>query len=172
MIRRPFTTAQLLTNVLFDLATRLEYFQLLRREAQLIHAQNGGEWTLESMGQLKKIDSFIKESQRRCTAAAITFHRKTLKAIILSEGTYLPANDYYLFSPSAAISSDPSTYEIPEEFDGLCLDKLQQRTSEDDMRYQLTSSSTQMHFGLGRHVCPGRWLASYEIKLTVITLLS
>lgn len=29
-----------------------------------------------------------------------------------------------------------------------------------------------MHFGLGRHVCPGRWLASYEIKLIVITLLS
>jgi cytochrome P450 len=86
MIRRPFTTAQLLTNVLFDLATRLEYVQLLRREAQLIHAQNGGEWTLESMGQLKKIDSFIKESQRHFTAAAITFHRKTLKRLFCLRG--------------------------------------------------------------------------------------
>jgi cytochrome P450 len=157
MMRRAFTTAQLLTNVLFHLAASLEYVQLLPQEAQLVHAQTGGESSVESMGQLKKIDSFIKESQRHFTAAAITFHRKRLSAIILSEGTYLPANTCYLFSPSAAISGDPSTYEIPEEFDSLRLDMLQQRTPENDMRYQLTStSSTQMHFGLGRHVCPGR----------------
>ena len=167
------TTTMTLTNVLYDLAAHPEYAEVLREEIQCISAEEpSGILRKKTMPKLRKLDSFIKESQRRCTAAAITFHRKTLKAIILSEGTYLPANDYYLFSPSAAISGDPSTYEIPEEFDGLCLDKLQQRTSEDDMRYQLTSSSTQMHFGLGRHVCPGRWLASYEIKLTVITLLS
>jgi cytochrome P450 len=29
-----------------------------------------------------------------------------------------------------------------------------------------------MHFGLGRHACPGRFLAGYEIKLVLATLLT
>lgn len=166
------TTAQLLTNVLFDLAARPEYIQLLRAEAQDVLTQNGGEWTLESMAQLKKMDSFMKESQRHFTATVISFHRKTLKPITLSDGTYLPVNTY-LFSPSTAISADPSVYENPDEFDGLRFYKMRQRTLEDDMRYQLISTgNTQMHFGLGRHACPGRWFASYEIKLILITLMS
>lgn len=164
--------SRLLTNVLFDLAARPEYVELLREEAQDVLKLNGGEWTLESMGQLRKMDSFIKESQRYFSATVITFQRKTLKPITLSDGTYLPANTY-LFSPSTAISGDPSVYENPDEFDGLRFYKMRQNTPEDDMRYQLISTgSTQMHFGIGRHACPGRWFASYEIKLILGTLLS
>jgi cytochrome P450 len=114
------------------------------------------------MGIQKKMDSVMKESQGHFTAAAITFYRKTLKPNTLSDGTHLPVNTY-LFSPSAAISGDPSVYERPEEFDGLGFYKLRQRSPKGDMRYQLTStSSTPMNFGLGRHVCPGRWLTGYD----------
>ncbi|KAE9363515.1 cytochrome P450 [Stipitochalara longipes BDJ] len=166
------TTAQLLTNVLFDLAARPKYIELLREEAQNVLTQNGSEWTLESMSQLKKMDSFMKESQRHFTATVITFQRKTLRAITLSDGTYLPANTY-LFSPATAISADPSVYENPNEFDGLRFYKKRQHNPEDDMKYQLISTAnTQMHFGIGRHACPGRWFASYEIKLILITLMS
>ena len=28
-----------------------------------------------------------------------------------------------------------------------------------------------MHFGIGKHSCPGRWFASYEIKLNLAALL-
>jgi ent-kaurene oxidase len=166
------TTAQLLTNVLFDLAARPDYVKILREEAEDVFEQNNGEWTLESMGQLRKMDSFIKESQRYFSATVITFQRKTLKPLTLSDGTYLPANTY-LFSPSTAISGDPSVYKDPNMFDGLRFYKLRQHTPEDDMRYQLISTgSTQMHFGIGRHACPGRWFASHEIKLILVTLLS
>ena len=166
------TTAQLLTNVLFDLAARPEYIELLREETQKVFQQNKGEWNVESMGQLKKMDSFMKESQRHFTATVITFQRKTLQAITLSDGTYLPANTYF-FSPSTAISADTAVYENPEEFDGLRFYNKRQQNPGDDMKYQLISTAnTQMHFGLGRHACPGRWFASYEIKLILIILLS
>jgi len=29
-----------------------------------------------------------------------------------------------------------------------------------------------MHFGIGRHACPGRWFASHEIKLILAAFLS
>jgi hypothetical protein len=167
-----YGASSLLTNALYNLAAYPEYVSVLREEAQQIFCQNGGQWTLESMGQLKKMDSFLKESQRHFTATVISFQRKTLKPITLSDGTYLPANTY-LFSPSTAISADPSVYRNPDEFDGLRFYKMRQRTPEDDMRYQLISTgNTQMHFGIGRHACPGRWFASHEIKLILAAFLS
>jgi hypothetical protein len=52
-----------------------------------------------------------------------------------------------------------NVYENPEEFDVRGFYKLRQRTPEDDMRYQLTStSSTQMHF-VTRSACASRELA-------------
>jgi len=58
------STSHLLTNVIFNLATWPEYVPLLRQEIEDVFAEAGGEWTLDSMGQLKKLDSFMKESLR------------------------------------------------------------------------------------------------------------
>jgi len=90
-----YSASSLLTNALYNLAAYPEYVSVLREEAQQILCQNGGQWTLESMSQLKKMDSFLKESQRHFTATVISFQRKTLKPITLSDGTYLPANTYH-----------------------------------------------------------------------------
>lgn len=58
------TTSQTLTNCIFDLATYPEYLDVLREEVEEVLAENGGEWTLDSMSKLKKTDSFIKETLR------------------------------------------------------------------------------------------------------------
>ncbi len=50
------------------------------------------------------------------------------------------------------------------------------RDSEDPQirrECQLTATSeNSMHFGHGRHTCPGRWMAADEAKLVVVYLLS
>ena len=58
------TTTQLLTNSLFNLATYPEYVSILQEEIDSVRSENGGQFTLESMGKLKKLDSFIKETLR------------------------------------------------------------------------------------------------------------
>jgi cytochrome P450 len=106
------------------------------------------------------------------TGLIVTFQRSVLKPITLSDGTYLPTGTR-IFAPSVAISSDPSIYEEPDHFDGLRFYNLRQRSPEDENTYQFISTSkTQMHFGGGRHACPGRWFASHEIKLILATLIS
>lgn len=58
------TTTQLITNSIFNLATQPEYVPILRQEIEETLREVGGQWTMESMGQLQKLDSFIKETLR------------------------------------------------------------------------------------------------------------
>ena len=58
------TTSQLITNAIFNLATYPEYVPILKEEMDAVFEESGREWTLESMGKLKKLDSFIKETLR------------------------------------------------------------------------------------------------------------
>lgn len=58
------TTSQLITNAVFNLATYPEYVSILRKDMESVVEESGGDWTLESMGKLKMLDSFIKETLR------------------------------------------------------------------------------------------------------------
>ena len=58
------TTSQLITNAIFNLATYPEYVPILKEEIGSVLKESGGEWSLESMGKLKKLDSFMKETLR------------------------------------------------------------------------------------------------------------
>lgn len=143
------TTSQLLTNAVFNLATWPEYLPELRAEVEEVLRMHDGEWTIESMLQLKKMDSFIKESQRY-SPTVISFQRKALRTVTLSDGTRIPKGAY-LIAPSDAISHDSQLYENPDEFDGWRYYKMRQLPEEEN-RYQLVSTSnTQLHFGGGRH---------------------
>ena len=41
-----------------------EYIPLLRGEAERALRESGGAWTLETLNNLHRLDSFLKESQR------------------------------------------------------------------------------------------------------------
>lgn len=58
------TTSQLITNCLYNLATWPDYAPMLRQEIRDTLSEIGGSWTMDSMGQLQKMDSFIKETLR------------------------------------------------------------------------------------------------------------
>jgi len=58
------TTAMNSTHVLYDLATHPEYIAPLRDEIEKVLADDGGILIKTSMTKLRKLDSFIKESQR------------------------------------------------------------------------------------------------------------
>lgn len=58
------TTSQLITNAIFNLATWPVYVPVLRQEIDDTLREAGGKWTMESMAQLQKLDSFIKETLR------------------------------------------------------------------------------------------------------------
>ena len=58
------STSKLIVNIILNLMKYTEYVPILREEIESILAECGGEWTLESMARLEKLDSFMRESLR------------------------------------------------------------------------------------------------------------
>lgn len=58
------TTSKLIVNIILNLMKYVEYVPMLVEEIESVLAECNGEWTLESMGRLQKLDSFMRESLR------------------------------------------------------------------------------------------------------------
>ncbi|KAI0967433.1 cytochrome P450 [Xylaria arbuscula] len=119
------TTSNLTTDCIYDLAVHQEMQSILREEAlEGFHGEDAWE-RKDSISKLKKMDSFIKESQR-LSSNVTSFIRKVMKPIDLSDGTHLPPGTS-LLTPLAGISFDGRYFPDPEVFDGLRFWKLRQQ---------------------------------------------
>lgn len=58
------TTTMNASMVMYDLCAHPEYIQPLREELETMLAEDSGKFVKTNMNKLKKLDSFIKESQR------------------------------------------------------------------------------------------------------------
>ncbi|KAI0525582.1 cytochrome P450 [Xylaria bambusicola] len=195
------TTSNLTTDCIYDLAVHQDMQDILRDEVAEAFAEDDAWERKDTIGRLKKMDSFIKESQR-LSSNITSFIRKVMKPIDLSDGTHLPSGTSVL-TPLAGMSSDERYFSDPEVFDGLRFWKLRQQKSPSSTRspspsstssttthrksstsprssspannsskYQFTSiGDTNQNFGLGKHACPGRFFAAQEIKIILSYLL-
>ncbi|KAI1172322.1 cytochrome P450 [Nemania sp. FL0916] len=194
------TTSNLVTDCIYDLAAHKDMQDILREEAIEVFGGSEDAWErTDSMMRLKKMDSFIKESQR-LSGNITSFIRKVMKPIHLSDGTHLPSGTNIL-TPLAGISLDERFFPNPETFDGLRFWKLSQQqpqpaataqssspapnktpasfsssskpaTLPSARAHQFTSiGDTSQNFGLGKHACPGRFFAAQEIKLILSYLI-
>lgn len=104
--------------------------------------------------------------------STVTFQRIARKSITLSDGAEIPEGST-VFAPANAINFDPELYPNPETFDGLRFYKLRHASPENEKKFQLTSiTKEQMQFGMGRHACPGRWIAGHQVKLILAHVLN
>ena len=164
------TTAMNVTHVIYNLAAYPEYQEPLREELEQVLAADNGVLIKSSMTKLKKMDSFIKESQRMTPPNALSLTRLALEDITLSDGFFIPKGTYTAFS-SLGISRDPALYPNPETFDGFRFSKLREQPGNEN-RYQfVTTGDDAISFGHGKHACPGRFFASNEIKVILVGLL-
>ncbi|KAI1342040.1 cytochrome P450 [Xylariaceae sp. FL0016] len=164
------TTSNLTTDCIYDLAIHQDIQEILREEAREVLENEEGWDKKESMAKLKKMDSFIKESQR-LFGNVTSFIRKVMKPIDLSDGTHLPPGTN-LLTPLAGVAHDERYYPDPEVFDGLRFWKLRHQSEDACNRNQFTSiGDSNMNFGLGKHACPGRFFAGHEIKMILAHFL-
>lgn len=64
------------------------------------------------------------------------------------------------------ISRDPAIIPDPERFDAFRFEKEGKPTSG-----LVSTGPTNMHFGLGRYACPGRFFAAVVLKATLARFL-
>ncbi|KAI1491516.1 ent-kaurene oxidase [Biscogniauxia mediterranea] len=171
------TTTLTLTMILYDLVVRPDIINELRQEIESVLETTDGVMTTHALFEMKLLDSVMKESQRVNPGSLIRFQRWVAKPVTLSDGTRLPAG-VMIETPHALAVQDPLSYENPEKFDAHRFLNLRNGTSEDLLGYKnkeqhqfVTVTKDFMHFGYGRHACPGRFFAANEIKLILARIL-
>ncbi|KAI0600758.1 P450 monooxygenase [Biscogniauxia sp. FL1348] len=167
------STAAAGAHVLFDLIANPEYVDVLREEALQILHSNGMRLTKQALSQLVKLDSFIRESVRSNIQCIVGFHRLVTApaGIELYDGTHIPQGTHLCVAPYS-ISRDPAIVANGDSFDGLRYYEKRRKGTGESTKYQFaTVDKTHLHFGYGTWSCPGRFLASDELKMLLATLL-
>jgi len=164
------TTSMNVTQVLYDLTSRPEYIEPLREEIAAVLAADNGKLIKTSMTKLRKLDSFIKETQRMNPHSLVQMSREVLKPITLSDGTILPKG-LQISLPSHQVNMDENIWERPDEFDGFRFEKMRETPGNENRFQFVTTGADNINFGHGLHACPGRFFASNEIKVLLVHLL-
>ena len=85
----------------------------------------------------------------------------------LSDGLVLPKDTYICVVTTSHLQDEVSA---PGDFDGFRYYK-EAPASESDLYQYSSTDSEHMHFGPGRYACPGRFVASTEIKIILSRIL-
>ncbi|TKW49462.1 Ent-kaurene oxidase [Colletotrichum tanaceti] len=175
------TTTSTVTNALYTLAAMPELVPVLREDVQRALAETNGVFTSSAMQNMKKVDSFLKETMRYYLMGPTSFQRKVLKTFTLSNGQVIPAGSV-IELPAIGINTDDDFFPDARSFDALRFYKMRKAKTEQETGTRqaevvanaqfVSVGQTSLTFGYGRHACPGRFFAVNEIKMIMATLLA
>lgn len=157
-------TVETLTAAMVDICEYPGVADQLREE--IIEVISKGGWTKSSLYDLKLMDSFLKEGQRVHPFVSLSMQRYVEKEITLSDGTVLPKDSRIMI---AGDFMEPGA-DVPG-FDAARFMRLREHPGEEKNWQFVTTSPEHMGFGHGSHACPGRFLASNELKIALCHLL-
>ncbi|KAK7703321.1 hypothetical protein SLS57_010970 [Botryosphaeria dothidea] len=161
------TSTVTLMHAIYDLAARPEYAEPLREEIRSNSVN--GKLDKHSIAQLKKLDSFIKESQRLNPQTALAMLRKTTNNVKLSVGPKLPKDT--IIAVSGWQSNNGPAIVDADRFDGFRYEKMRAQPGN-ELKFQLANTGPYATaFGFGAHACPGRFFAINEMKIIFAYLL-
>ncbi|KAJ7577379.1 cytochrome P450 [Mycena floridula] len=162
------TTSMTFTSALYFLADHPELVPSLREEIETVISTDG--WTKTAMGKMKKLDSFIKESGRLTSAGSFMMERKVLRDFTFSDGTCIPAGNNISVAGSP-MHFDQEIYPNPADFDSVRFARMRAQEGEALRHQTVSTSSTFVMFGHGRHACPGRFHAILSVSSMLAHIL-
>ncbi|KAH8199170.1 hypothetical protein TruAng_006639 [Truncatella angustata] len=157
------------THALFDLCAYPEYIGVLREEVLGVVKRHG--WTLTGVNDMKILDSFLKESQRVNHPGLLSFNRKVMKALRLSDGVTIPSGSFISMATNS-VAQDPEYYSNPDQFDGFRFYKKRLASpTEINKHHFVSTGSDSLPFGYGKFACPGRFYAVAQVKILLARVL-
>ncbi|EAW14794.1 cytochrome P450 [Aspergillus clavatus NRRL 1] len=161
------TSTMLMTHTLFDLIIRPEYAQSLREEIAATLPDGWDNATQAAFASQRRLDSFMRESQRFNPTGELSTHRMVKEDMVLSDGLVLKKGTHICF-PSKPMGMDSSIVKDALTFDGFrwCDDPENKNAS------LVSIGPSNMHFGYGRQACPGRFFATNTNKAILSRLIA
>ncbi|KAJ6592478.1 cytochrome P450 [Mycena capillaripes] len=167
------TSSSALTTALYDLTTYPEHIGPMREEAERVVAAEG--WTKSALGNMVKIDSFLRESQRVHGSGAVSMLRKVVAkdGFTFGDGTVLPQGTFVSVASRPA-RMDSANYANAEVFDGFRFARERVEAGGEGgvfKHHMISTGAAHLVFGHGKHACPGRFFAAAELKAMLAHLL-
>jgi len=153
------TTTMAAAQAINDLCQHPEYVDSLREE--ITEVLEDGKWEKTTLNKMRKLDSFIKESQRLSPPSLLSFQRIVMQEVTLSDGTTLPKGTH-ISVPAAEVLQGKA---FDSSFDGFRYSRKREIPGEAHKYQFATTNKDSLHFGHGKYACPGRFFAAYEIKM-------
>ncbi|KAH9915638.1 cytochrome P450 [Amylocystis lapponica] len=164
------TTSTAFTQALYRIASNpSEYLPPLREEIETVVSQEG--WAKSSVGKMRKLDSFLKETLRMAPLAAVLTTRRTRKDHTFSDGTHIPAGTY-VSTPVLGIHRDDEIYPNADQFDPWRFSNMRAEDGEGTKHQFVSTTVDYIPFGHGRHACPGRFFAAMELKTMIAHIIT
>lgn len=169
------TSSITLTNAIYNLVSSPEYdsiIKTLRDEiVEVLSSTEDGKWSKHAVSNLRKLDSFMRESTRISPISVFAMTRKVVAPGGITSPiskTFLPEGSSVAI-PGLAIHRDPELYDEPDVFKPFRFVDMRDQTNAN-----LNMSTTSLQyatFGHGRHACPGRFFATLELKLMLACMV-
>ncbi|KAF2684170.1 cytochrome P450 [Lentithecium fluviatile CBS 122367] len=169
------TTKMSTSHAIIDLCASPECVDELRNEA-LAENLNDLPWHLDQVSCLKKLDSFLKESQRFNPPNYLSFDRIATSTFTLQDGTAIPKGTFISMA-AGPMAMDPGYYEDAQTFSATRFCKTDESAVESGAEKSqwahefVSTESGNIHWGHGRFTCPGRWYASAVMKVVIAQIL-
>ncbi|CAI6093148.1 unnamed protein product [Clonostachys chloroleuca] len=180
------TTSDLLTETLLRLARRPELVEELRSE--VIQELRKDGWKKTSLYNMKLLDSVIKESQRlrpismgkqfRSSVTKkydtnsdkiVSMVRKAVEDVPLPTGEVIPKGHRTVVLTDQHRSAE--LFTNPDVFDGHRFVRQRACPETENTAHFVSTTSSSLGFGHGKHACPGRFFAANELKVILCHLL-
>lgn len=173
MVASMHGTSSIGYSVLLDLLANPNALADIKDEINRVKREElqGKIWTRHALGELRLLDSFMRETHRMHPFTEATMQRTVVVPYTFKDGLTLPAGISVNFT-SLQHSMDPDAQGADaNNFDpGRWVNK---RQHFDTSKFQFASTSDDwFNWGGGPHACPGRFLADVTIKLILIYLLT
>ncbi|KEY71951.1 hypothetical protein S7711_07100 [Stachybotrys chartarum IBT 7711] len=163
------STAATAVSILYDLLDHPDSLAEIQDEIRQVSGQYG-EWTRKSLGQLRILDSFMKESQRMHTLQQVTMQRLAVTPYTFKDGLHIPSGTQVSI-PNELLGLDPELHENADIFDAKRFLRVTQEGEINRFQFGAVCDNL-LSWGSGHHACPGRFLAQEVMKLMFIQLLT
>ncbi|KAM7185885.1 cytochrome P450 monooxygenase [Rhypophila sp. PSN 637] len=167
------STSSAALTILLDMIAHPEAAEEIKQEIDRVRSANSGPWTRQTLGELRLLDSFMRESARfHAFAQVLSLQRIAQVPWTFSDGFSIPAGATIAFLGYHQ-GHDPDFHPDPETFDPKRHLRKREAYDGDSQHFRFTSVADDLlHFGSGVHACPGRFFAQESLKLIMVHLLT
>ncbi|TDZ28124.1 Cytochrome P450 monooxygenase ccsD [Colletotrichum spinosum] len=158
------TTASALYHALWELAQHPEAAEVMRRELDEVMVD--GQLPRTHLQELKRMDSFLRESFRLHPITRFTLQRYVKEPFQLSDGATIPPG-IMAVCDAQEINRSPELWEDPDRFDMDRFYRLRELEGNDNRYHFVTMSSNSPGWGDGTQACPGRFFATSTLKIVM-----